>query len=123
MLFRTSDIVLIALMVTSAAFTYVTKHEVENRLERMRKIEAQIRLERETIDLVRADLSLLTQPFRLQKLAEIYQDELQLYPVEATQIVAAEDLPVRMESDPIPETLRDFAGAGDDKTVTGSTAR
>ena len=42
----------------------------------MRKIEAQIRFEEDTIDLLKADWSLLTQPSRLQKLAEIYQAEL-----------------------------------------------
>ena len=72
-MFRTSDIVLIAVMVSAAAFTYKTKHEAEDQLAAVHKIEAQIRYEEDTIDLLKADWSLLTQPSRLQKLAEIYQ--------------------------------------------------
>ena len=68
--FRTSDIVLIAVMVSAAAFTYKIKHEAEDQLAAVRKIEAQIRFEEDTIDLLKADWSLLTQPSRLQKLAE-----------------------------------------------------
>ena len=75
-MFRTSDIVLIAVMVSAAAFTYKTKREAEDQLAEVRKIEAQIRYEQDTIDLLKADWSLLTQPSRLQKLAEIYQAEL-----------------------------------------------
>ena len=53
----------------------------------MRKIEREIRFEEDTIDLLKADWSLLTQPSRLQKLAEIYQAELALQPIEPHQIV------------------------------------
>jgi hypothetical protein len=93
--FRTTDIVLIAVMVAGAAFTYTTKHEAENRLAEVRNIERQIRFERDTIDVLKADWSLLTQPSRLQKLAEIYSSELQLAPIEAHQIVGLDELPMR----------------------------
>ena len=99
-MFRTSDIVLIAVMVSAAAFTYKTKHEAEARLAEVRKIEAEIKYEQDTIDLLKADWSLLTQPSRLQRLAEIYQAELQLQPVEASQIGALEDLPAKPVDDP-----------------------
>ncbi len=71
-MFRTSDIVLIAVMVSAAAFTYKTKHEAEDWLGQVRKLEREIRFEEDTIDLLKADWSLLTQPSRLQKLTEIY---------------------------------------------------
>lgn len=122
-MFRTSDIILIAAMVGAAAFTYQTKHEAENRLEAVRKIEAQIRYEEDTIDLLKADWSLLTQPARLQKLAQAYQSELKLDPVDARQIVNLKDLPVRELT--IEDLTRDgaTAGAGTDQTVTGGIAR
>ena len=69
-MFRTSDIVLIAAMVAAAAFTYKTKHEAEDRQASLRKIEQQIRFEEDSIDLLKADWSLLTQPSRLQKLSQ-----------------------------------------------------
>ena len=124
-MFRTSDIVLIAVMVSAAAFTYKTKHEAEARLAAIHKIEAGIKYEQDTIDLLKADWSLLTQPSRLQKLAEIYQAELQLKPVEASQIGAIEELPTK------PVEIEDFsnqrlggmADNGKDHVVTGAVVQ
>ena len=94
-MFRTSDIVLIAVMVSAAALTYKTKREAEEQLASVQKIEAQIRYEEDTIDLLKADWSLLTQPSRLQKLAELYKSQLALEPVNARQIVGLDDLPAK----------------------------
>jgi hypothetical protein len=95
-LFRTSDIVLIAVMVSAAALTYKTKREAEEQLAAVQKIQAQIRYEEDTIDLLKADWSLLTQPERLQKLTELYQPQLELEPVGARQIVGLDALPPRV---------------------------
>jgi hypothetical protein len=126
-MFRTSDIVLIAVMVSAAAFTYKTKHEAEDQLATVRKIEAQIRFEEDSIDLLKADWSLLTQPSRLQKLADIYAAELELQPVEAHQIVGLDELPLR------PVEIQDFSTqrlggmaeseAETDQTVTGAVVQ
>jgi hypothetical protein len=101
--FRTSDIVLIAVMVSAAALTYKTKREAEEQMASVQKIEAQIRYEEDTIDLLKADWSLLTQPSRLQKLAEIYKSQLELEPVNARQIVNLDDLPAK------PVTIEDLS--------------
>jgi hypothetical protein len=93
--FRTTDIVLIAVMVSAAALTYKTKREAEEQLATVQKIHSQIRYEEDTIDLLKADWSLLTQPSRLQKLAELYKSQLELEPVTAHQIVGFGDLPPR----------------------------
>lgn len=124
-MFRTSDIVLIAAMVGAAAFTYQTKHDAENQFDVVRKLEAQIRFEEDTIDLLKADWSLLTQPSRLQKLSQVYESELKLQPVDARQIVGLDDLPVR------PLTIEDItsgrfgrvAEIAPDQTTTGGIAR
>jgi hypothetical protein len=124
-MFRTSDIVLIAVMVSAAAFTYKTKHEAEEQLASVRKIEAQMRFEEDSIDLLKADWSLLTQPSRLQKLAEIYATELKLQPVEAHQIVGLDELPSR------PVEIQDFstqrlggmAEGETDQTTTGAVVQ
>ncbi|MCV3209076.1 hypothetical protein OHD62_24630 [Mesorhizobium sp. YC-39] len=94
-MFRTSDIVLIAVMVSAAALTYKTKREAEEQLAAVQKVQAQIRYEEDTIDLLKADWSLLTQPSRLQKLTEIYKSQLDLEPVNARQIVGLDDLPAK----------------------------
>lgn len=93
-MFRTSDIVLIAVMVSAAALTYKTKREAEDQLAAVQKLQAQIRYEEDTIDLLKADWSLLTQPARLQKLAEIYKTQLGLEPLNARQIGGLDDVPV-----------------------------
>jgi len=123
--FRTSDIVLIALMVAAAAFTYRTKHEAEIEYSAVRKLEQQIKLEQDTITVLKADWSLLTQPLRLQRLAEIYETQLQLHPVEAHQIAGVDELPfkpVELE-DVSTNRLGGMADSGQDQTVTGGVVQ
>ena len=124
-MFRTSDILLIAVMVSAAAFTYNTKRKVEDQLTEVRKLEAEIRFEQDSIDLLKADWSLLTQPSRLQKLTQTYDSELKLQPVEASQIGTIEDLPskpVEIE-DLSTERLGGMADGSTDHTVTGAVVQ
>lgn len=126
-MFRTTDIVLIAVMVSAAAFTYKTKHEAEDRLSALRKLERQIGFEEDSIDLLKADWSLLTQPGRLQKLSEIYQNELALQPVEPQQVVGIDELPTRPVDIPdlSNQRLGGMAESGEaqDTTTTGGVVR
>ena len=94
-LFRTTDTIMVCVMIAAAAFTYKAKHDAEGKLAEMRAVERSIRFEQETIDVLKADWSLMTQPSRLQKLAETYAAELELQPVEPTQIGTFDDLPAR----------------------------
>jgi hypothetical protein len=121
--FRPTDIALIAVMVSAAAFTYKTKQEAGRELSALRQIESQIRFEQDSIDLLKADWSLLTQPARLQRLTEVYDAELQLKPVEPTQYATVAELPAR------PLDIRDIIGSSGellaefgetDDTLTGS---
>lgn len=117
--------VLIAVMVSAAAFTYTTKHAAEAELRKLRRIEAAIRFEEETIDVLKADWSLLTQPARLQRLAEAYHEELGLVPVEAHQIADMNDLPaqrLRIE-DIVDGESGTMAGGGVDGVTTSGVAR
>lgn len=93
-MFRTLDIILVVVMTAVAAVTYTLKHQAELKLEEVHKIEAEIKLEHDTIDLLRADWALLTQPSRLTKLIATYKDELQLAPTESTQLVQPSELPM-----------------------------
>ena len=124
-MFRTTDIVLIAAMVAGAAFTYNTKHQVEAQLAEVRRLEAAIRFERDTMTVLKADWSLLTQPSRLQKLTEIYQDQLALVPLDAHQIVGIDELPAKpvdLENLGNPR-LGGMARHEVDKTVTGGVTQ
>ena len=124
-MFRTTDMVLIAVMVSAAAFTYSTKHRVEGQMAQVRKIEAQIRFEQDTISVLRADWSLLTQPSRLQKLTEIYGSELGLAPLEARQIVGLDEVPARqVDIENLPtRRLGGMAQGETDGTTTGGVVQ
>jgi hypothetical protein len=118
--FRTSDMILIAVMVSAAAFTYQTKHDAEEQLGKVRRLEAQIRFEEESIDLLKADWSLLTQPSRLQRLAEVYKTQLDLEQVQARQIVGLNELPEKPIVIPDPsKPTESTAGLSIDEIITG----
>lgn len=99
-MFRTSDVVLLAVIFSAAAFTYKTKHEAEAMMRRISALETQIQLEKDRIDVLKADWSLLTQPGRLKRLTEIHKEALGLDVLEAEQIVehsALLDIPLRKD--------------------------
>jgi hypothetical protein len=115
--------VLIAVMVAAAAFTYKTKQAAEGQAAAVRKLEQQIRFEEDSITLLKADWSLLTQPSRLQKLAETYQADLKLQPVDARQFARVEEIPVRpLDIQAIIGQAFDLPrdGPGTDETKTGA---
>lgn len=121
-MFRTSDIVLIAVMVSAAAMTYKIKRDAEEQQAAVHRIQAQIHTEEDTIDLLKADWSLLTQPARLEKLTDLYKSQLNLEPVDPHQIVKLGDLPAK------PVTIEDLSAqrpgimvdSGQDATITGA---
>lgn len=131
-MFRTFDAVLVVVMTAAATVTYTIKHKAENKLEEVRKLDAEIRLEEHTIDLLRADWALLTQPARLNRLVKSYEQDLQLMPTESTQLAQPVELPMRTAELPAleEEAEPDKAVAkakgdvkGTDKMATGSVAR
>lgn len=112
-------------MVSAAAFTYKIKQDAEDRLATVHSIEREISFEEDSLDLLKADWSLLTQPSRLQKLAKIYENELALEPTGAHQIVGLDELPskpVEIE-DLSNQRLGGMADSGQDKTVTGAVVQ
>jgi hypothetical protein len=132
---KTFDIVLIVVMTAAATVTYTIKHQAENKLEEVRSLDAQIKLEEDTIDLLRADWALLTQPNRLERLVRAYDADLQLVPTDPTQLARPEELPM-MKADVPPPEEKDSKGkkkaapavasSGNQETdeiATGSVAR
>ncbi|WP_246191234.1 cell division protein FtsL [Aureimonas leprariae] len=90
---KTIDIILVALMVTAAAWTFKVKYEAESLEAQVASFDRKAQLERETISLLDADWSLLNQPDRLQRLAEAFKGDLALEPVQPQQIIEPEELP------------------------------
>lgn len=129
---RTLDIVLIVIMTAAATVTYTIKHKAENKLEEVRRLDAAIKLEEDTIDLLKADWALLTQPNRLERLVTVFAADLQLAPTPSTQLARPEELPM-LKADLPPEEdkkAKDKTAADNiaavieaDNIETGSVAR
>jgi hypothetical protein len=101
---RGFDLVLIGVMTSAAVVTYTIKHRADEKLTEVRRLEAEIRLEKDTIDLLKADWALLTQPNRLHRLINVYSAELQLVPTAPTQLAMPAELPMSRSQLPQPET-------------------
>lgn len=116
---KTIDFVIIGIMAATAVMTFHIKYRAEAQLSEIKQLEAEIRLEEDTIDLLHADWSLLIQPGRLQDLVEKHNGELGLEIMEPHQMVRPEELPARVRD--LPEPVRELmADAPDKETVTGS---
>ena len=100
---RTFDFLMIGVMLAAATVTYQIKHNTDNKAAEVRRLEAEIKLEKDTIDLLKADRALLTQPNRLERLVQAYATELQLVPTEPAQLARPMELPMLKELVPVPE--------------------
>lgn len=119
-MFRTTDIALIAVMIAAAGATYQVKRDADHTLDDIHRLHTQIRLEQDTINLLKADWSLLTQPRRLQTLVDAYQKSLDLETIQANQIVTVKDIPMRPPVDGAPgQATVAMAKNGRDAIVTG----
>lgn len=104
---KTFDFILIGVMTATATVTYSIKHRAELKLEEVKRLESEIKLEKDTIDLLRADWALLTQPNRLEKLIKTYDSELKLAPTDSTQLVQSVELPMLRDELPAVEVADD----------------
>ena len=100
---RPFDFLMIGAMLAAATVTYQIKHDTDNKAAEVRRLEAEIKLEKDTIELLRADEALLTQPNRLERLVQTYAAELQLVPTEPTQLARPMELPRPKDQVPVPE--------------------
>ncbi|OLP61293.1 hypothetical protein BJF93_21185 [Xaviernesmea oryzae] len=132
---RTFDIVLVVVMTAAATVTYTIKHRAESKLEEIHKLDAEIKLEEDTIELLKADWALVTQPSRLERLVGVYRQDLSIEPTPSTQIVQPQELPM-LKADvpppPEPKDAKDGKAAkvaqdkkkpATDAIATGSVAR
>ncbi|MBY2922930.1 hypothetical protein [Rhizobium leguminosarum] len=108
---KTFDLVLIGVMTATAAVTYTIKHRAELKLEEVHRLEAEIKLEKDTIDLLKADWALQSQPNRLERLVKAYNEELKLQPTESTALVHAKELPMLKSEVPVPDVTEAKASA------------
>jgi hypothetical protein len=121
---RIIHLLVIAVLVFAAAYVYRIKMDSTSRTERVLRLHAEIREQRDAIAVLRAEWARLDAPLRLQGLAERH---LPLKPISATQYDSLKNLPERppifvKPDDPDPigamiQTIDAAAGAG---AVTGS---
>lgn len=118
---RVLNTLVIVALVVSAAWVYKIKFDATLQAERVSKLRTEIRRERDTIAILRAEWSKLDRPDRVQELAKRH---LTLRPVEVAQFDTLEKLPERPRqivppgtADPIGAVIETFA---DIEALTGS---
>ena len=92
---RFIHLLVIGVLVFAAAYVYRIKMESTSRTERVLRLHAEIREQRDAIAVLRAEWAKLDAPLRLQGLAERH---LALKPLVATQYDSLKNLPERPPS-------------------------
>ncbi|NRG17833.1 hypothetical protein HPQ64_09040 [Rhizobiales bacterium] len=92
---RYLNLVFVLVVLIAAATVFDMKHAAELSAEEVAALKQQIAEEREQIQLLKAEWSLLNRPDRLQGLVERYNAYLELEPLTAEQITLLENLPVK----------------------------
>ena len=120
---RIIHLLVIATLVFAAAYVYRIKMDSTSRTERVLRLHAEIREQRDAIATLRAEWARLDAPLRLQGLADRH---LALKPLNATQYDSLKNLPGRPpnfvkpgDPDPIGAMI-DTDAAADAATATGS---
>ncbi len=82
-MFRTSDIVLIAVMVAAAAMTYTIKRNAEVQVAAVHKLKAQIRTEEDTINLLKSTslVAFIAVPDLMYSVQQIYSSNFRIVPM------------------------------------------
>ena len=121
---RILHLLVIGVLVFAAAYVYRIKMESTVRTERVLRLHADIREQRDAIAALRAEWTKLDAPLRLQGLAERH---LPLKPINATQYDSLKNLPERPPNfvrpgnpDPIGAMIDIIDATADAATVTGS---
>lgn len=124
---RFIHLLVIGALIFAAAHVYRIKMDSTARTEKVLRLRAEIREQRDAIAALRAEWAKLDAPLRLQGLAERY---LPLKPVNGSQYDSLKNLPERPprlvrpgEPDPIGAMINTIEAASDADSVTGSVPR
>ena len=121
---RIIHFLVIGVLVFAAAYVYRIKMESTSRVERVLRLNAEIREQRDAIAGLRAEWARLDAPLRLQGMAERH---LKLQPLVATQYDELKNLPERPPAfarpgapDPIGSMINTIEAAAGAPSATGS---
>jgi len=107
---RILNLVLLAVMIVGAVVTYDMKHKAEKAAERVARLQSEITREKEEIQLLRAELSALLQPARLQAVVERYPEYFKLEALEPSQYATVDEIPMKPLNRTDEETIADIIG-------------
>jgi hypothetical protein len=121
---RIIHLLVIGALIFAAAYVYRIKMESTARVERVLRLRAEIREQRDAIAVLRSEWAKLDAPLRLQGLVERH---LAVKPINATQYDSLKNLPERPprlvrpgEPDPIGAMISTIDAAADAPEATGS---
>lgn len=119
---RMIHFLVVGMLVFGAAYVYRIKMESTSRVERVQRLNAEIREQRDAIAVLRAEWAKLDAPLRLQGLTERH---LALKPITAQQYDQLKNLPERppnftRDPDPIGAMLNTIEAANEAASITGS---
>ena len=119
---RIIHLLVVGMLIFAAAYVYRIKMESTSRVERVQRLNAEIREQRDAIAVLRAEWARLDAPLRLQGLSERH---LALKPITAQQYDQLKNLPERptnfnRDADPIGSMLNTIEAGADATVVTGS---
>jgi len=119
---RIIHLFVVGMLIFAAAYVYRIKMESTSRVERVQRLNAEIREQRDAIAVLRAEWARLDAPLRLQGLTERH---LALKPITAQQYDQLKNLPERppnfpRDADPIGSMLNTIEAGADATVVTGS---
>lgn len=121
MMFKTANFLFVGLVLMVATATYVVKYGSEIEYNNIARLEREIQTEKEAIDILKANWSLLTSPSRIQMLSERYNEELRLDIIRSNQVITIDEIPLKPVGIPDSQNagLQD-EGPGVSDVITGS---
>ena len=123
-MFKKADFILIGLVLVVATATYIVKYGAEIEYNNITSLEREIGAEKEAIDILRANWSLLTDPSRIQSLAEQHQEELNLEILQSKQIINIDQIPLKPLKEPDYNSAEiDDKGVDHPGIITGSVKK
>jgi hypothetical protein len=108
---RIFNLVLLTVMLIGAIITYDMKHKAEKAADRVARLENEVAREKEAIQLLRAELSMLVQPARLQAVVDRYADHFMLAPFSPAQYATIDEIPMKQVGVTDEEAIADIIGA------------
>lgn len=105
---RIVNLVLLTVMLIGAVVTYDMKLRAEKAAERVVRLENEVEEQKNAVQLLRAELSMLVQPGRLQALVEHHANHFKLEAFTPSQYATVEEIPLKPDGSSDEEAIADM---------------